>query len=208
MRKNQNVKELSTMMLKKLQYIGTRIYSLDTMYRKKERDRGAGWELGRKKERKEKDKSEKTILLSIFHLRLLHWLSRSLFLYSSVSLSLHGFLHHLSGLVSVSISVSTDLPYLLSLLTPLGLSLPFFPALSPSPSLFLFISLLSYSLSPCLYFSLSISLPAYSTTCLSFSNSPFISLSSVWLSISMSVSPFSSTGIKKSCDTSGLASVY
>jgi len=42
MRKNQNVKELSTMMLKKLQYIGTRIYSLDTMYRKKERDRGAG----------------------------------------------------------------------------------------------------------------------------------------------------------------------
>ena len=42
MRKNQNVKELSTMMLKKLQYIGTRIYSLDTMYQKKERDRGAG----------------------------------------------------------------------------------------------------------------------------------------------------------------------
>ena len=106
----------------------------------------------------------------------------------------------------LSSSVSTDLLYLLSLLTPLSLSLPLFPALSHSPSLFLFISLLSYSLSPYLYFS--ISLPAYSTTCLSFSNSPFISLSSVWLSISMSVSPFSSTGIKKSCDTSGLASVY
>ena len=41
-RKNQYVKELSIMMLKKLQYIGTRIYSLDTMYPKKERDRGAG----------------------------------------------------------------------------------------------------------------------------------------------------------------------
>ena len=35
-RKNQNVKELSNMMLKKLQYIGTRIYSLDTIYQKKE----------------------------------------------------------------------------------------------------------------------------------------------------------------------------
>jgi len=147
------------MMLKKLQYIGTRIYSLDTIYQKKERDRVQDENLeGKKKERKKRNQ-KKTILLSIFHLCPLHWLSRSLFLYSSVSLSLHGFLHHLSGLVSVSISVSTDLPYLLSLLTPLGLSLPFFPALSPSPSLFLFISLLSYSLSPYLYFSLSICLP-------------------------------------------------
>ena len=42
------------MMLKKLQYIGTRIYSLDTMYPKKETDRDPGWEIGRKKERKEK----------------------------------------------------------------------------------------------------------------------------------------------------------
>lgn len=41
-RKNQNAKELSTMMLKKLQYIGSRIYSLNTLYPKKERDRGAG----------------------------------------------------------------------------------------------------------------------------------------------------------------------
>ena len=47
------MKELSNMMLKKLQYIGTRIYSLDTMYRKKERDRMQGENLeGKKKERK------------------------------------------------------------------------------------------------------------------------------------------------------------
>ena len=126
----------------------------------------------------------------------MHWLSLSpsLFLYYSVSLSLHGFLHHLCGLVCLSISMSTDLLYLLSQLTPLSLSLPFFPALffPFSVSLHLYSVLLSLSLS--LFLSLYPS--AYSATCLSFSNSPFIYLSSVWLSVSMSVSPFSSTGIK------------
>ena len=74
-----------------------------------------------------------------------------------------------------------------------------------SVSLHLSSVLLSLSLSLFLYLSACL---LYHLSFLSFSNSPFISLSSVWLSISMSVSPFSSTGIKKSCDTSGLASVY
>lgn len=55
-RKNQNVKELSTMMLKKLQYIGTRIYSLNTMYPKK-REMGCrvrNWKKKRKEKRNKK----------------------------------------------------------------------------------------------------------------------------------------------------------
>lgn len=52
--------ERSTMMLKKLQYIGTRIYSLDTMYPKKETDRGVQGEKleEKKKERKRNKKTQ------------------------------------------------------------------------------------------------------------------------------------------------------
>ena len=135
--------------------------------------------------------------------------SRSLFLYSSVSLSLHGFLHHLSGLLSVSPALCPQICIYYHCPPPKSFS-AFLPSSVPfsfSVSLHLSSVLLSLSLSLFLSFYLSACL-LYHLSFLSFSNSPFISLSSVWLSISMSVSPFSCTGIKKSCDTSGLASVY
>ena len=139
------------MMLKKLQYIGSRIYSLNTLYPKKERDRGAGWEIGRKKKQRKTEIRKHNSLkhFPVLSLALALSLSLSLFLYYSVSLSLHGFLHHLCGLVCLSISMSTDLLYSLSLLTPLSVSLPFFPALffPFSVSLHLYSVLLSLSLS-------------------------------------------------------------
>ena len=146
------------MMLKKLQYIGTRIYSLDTMYRKKERDRGAGWELGRKKERKEKDKSENTALLSIFQLSLALALSLSLSLLFCFPISSRLSPPLVWTALCLSISVSTDLPYLLSLLTPLSLSLPFFQ-LCPLPLLCFSSSLF------CLTLSLLISISLFLSVC-------------------------------------------